>query len=174
MSIEKFMNQPCRLAASGRSTGAGCRQRGSAIVELALVLPLFLLLLFGVIDLGLSFWANLSMQHAVREGARYAVTGRNDLDPNASDQQRYRAILAQIKFSSMGVFDKVSPVISVNNTSYSSSASYNAGMFGGPGDIVVLKIDCAWPLATPLLRPFFSDGKFHFSVAATVRNEAFK
>jgi hypothetical protein len=37
----------------------------------------------------------------------------------------------------------------------------------------VLRLDCSWPVLTPMLRPFFSDGKYRFSVAATMRNEAF-
>lgn len=149
-------------------------QRGSSIIEFALIAPAFLLLLFGAIELGLMFWVNITMQHAVREGARYAITGQSGLDPDTADPERYRAVVQAIKDNSMGLFDKAGAVISVNNKSYADSAAYSATMFGQPGDILVLQLDCAWPFATPLMRPFFDDGTYHFSVAATMRNEAFK
>jgi Flp pilus assembly protein TadG len=149
-------------------------QSGSSTVELALIAPILLLLLIAVIEFGLLFWANLTMQHAVREGARYAVTGRSDLDPNIGSQQRYLAIIQKIKDSSMGLYDRIDPVISVNNgTRYGNVGSYSSTMFGGPGDILVVRLDCTWPVFTPLLTPFFTDGKYRFSVAATMRNEAF-
>jgi Flp pilus assembly protein TadG len=42
-------------------------------VEFALVLPLFLLLLFGVVEFGLIMYAKGSIAQASREGARYGV-----------------------------------------------------------------------------------------------------
>ena len=51
------------------------RRRGQTMVEFALVAPLFLLLVFGVIEFGLLLHSYITMQHAVDEAARYAVTG---------------------------------------------------------------------------------------------------
>jgi Flp pilus assembly protein TadG len=48
------------------------RSRGQALVEVALVAPLFFLLVFGTIDLGRVIWANDAVASAAREGARYA------------------------------------------------------------------------------------------------------
>jgi Flp pilus assembly protein TadG len=153
------------------------KQRGVATVEFALVAPLLFLLLCIAIDLGIALWVNLTMQYAVREGARYSVTGQSNLDPNATNQQRYLAVVQEIKNSSMGLYSLVSPtyVITINGASqtYNTQTSYSTGMFGNPGDIVVLQINCIWPLLTPLVRPFFANGKFSFSVAATMRNEGF-
>ena len=153
------------------------KQRGSAVVEFALVAPLLFLLLCVIVDVGFSLWVNLTMQYAVREGARYAVTGQSNLDPNASNQQRYLAIIEAIKDSSMGLYNAVSPTytVTVNGAtqSYNTSGSYSSGMFGNPGDIIVLQLNCAWPLMTPLVQPFFPNGTYTFSVAATMRNEGF-
>lgn len=149
------------------------RRRGAAIIEMALVAPVFFLLLIGVLEMSMLFYANLTMQYAVREGARYAVTGQANLDPNASDQQRYAAIVAKIEDSSMGLYAKVAPVISVNKVTYGAASAYTPGMFGASGDILVLQLDCTWKLATPLLSAFFTGGQYHFSVAATVRNKIY-
>ena len=149
-------------------------QRGSSVVEMAFILPLFLLLLFAMFEYSLLFFTSLTMQYAVREGTRYAVTGQSNLDPNTANQQRYLAVIQKIKDSSMGLYDRVNPIITINNsTQYNNPNSYNATMFGAPGDIVVLQIDCSWPIVNPLMRPFFSSGIYQFSVASTMRNEAF-
>ena len=48
---------------------------GAAIVEFAIILPLLLVLVFGIIEFGRAFNANISLTHAAREGAReYAIT----------------------------------------------------------------------------------------------------
>ena len=45
--------------------------RGQALVEFALVIPLFLLLLFGLVDLGRAVFVNNSLAEAARDGARH-------------------------------------------------------------------------------------------------------
>ncbi|WP_074265736.1 MULTISPECIES: TadE/TadG family type IV pilus assembly protein [Paraburkholderia] len=146
-------------------------QAGSTVVEFAIIAPLLLFVICMIIDLGLMFWVNLTMQYAVHEGARYAVTGQDNLDPNTANQQRYLAVIQDIESSSMGLYSLVNPTISV--TVNGTPATYGANMFGGPGDLVVLQLNCNWSLLTPLIAPFFSKGVYSFSVAATMRNEGF-
>ncbi|WLI87755.1 pilus assembly protein [Massilia sp. R2A-15] len=158
------------------------RMRGAVAVGFALVAPILFLLLFGIIDLALMFWVDLTMQYAVREGARYSVTGQSDLDPAASAQQRYLAVIEKIRRSSMGMYDQLNPQITVTNYGNDGSnartvnydpAAPSPAIFGGPGDIVVLQLNnCAWTRLT-VLAPLFKDGKYTFNVAATMRNEAF-
>lgn len=150
------------------------RERGASVVEFAIVAPVFFFLLFAMIELCLLFWVNITMQHAVREGARYAITGQNNLDPDASDPQRHRAVIQKIRDSSMGLYERIQPTIRVNGAGYHNPAMYNAGMFGVGGQIIVLQLECVWPVITPLIRPFFENGEYRFSVAATMRNEGFR
>jgi hypothetical protein len=49
------------------------RSPGQALVEFALVLPLFITLLLAIFDLGRVIWARNSVENAAREGARYAI-----------------------------------------------------------------------------------------------------
>lgn len=51
---------------------ARCR-RGAAAVEMALVLPLLLVILFGSVELGNYFMNEHSLSKAVRDGARFAA-----------------------------------------------------------------------------------------------------
>ncbi len=50
-------------------------RRGLATVELAIVLPVLMLLLFGIMEMGLLFKDVLMLQQGVREGGRTAALG---------------------------------------------------------------------------------------------------
>ena len=61
--------------ARGDTRGRGFRRgrgRGQALTEFAVVLPVFLMLVFGIIDLGRVIWGLDNVTNAAREGARYA------------------------------------------------------------------------------------------------------
>lgn len=51
------------------------RSRGQAMVEFALIMPLFIMILTGIIVLGLIVFFNQQMTNAAREAARFASTG---------------------------------------------------------------------------------------------------
>jgi TadE-like protein len=51
----------------------GPRSRGQALTEFALVFPILLLFLFGIIVWGLGVFYQAQLQNAAREGARYAA-----------------------------------------------------------------------------------------------------
>ena len=55
----------------GRNSGSAI---GQALVEFAMVFPIFLLVLFSIIVLGLYVFYNQQLQNAAREAARYAST----------------------------------------------------------------------------------------------------
>lgn len=48
-------------------------QRGAAVVEFAIVLPVLLLLLFGIIEMGFALYDKAMITHASREGARAGI-----------------------------------------------------------------------------------------------------
>jgi Flp pilus assembly protein TadG len=58
-------------------------QRGAAVVELALVLPLLVMLIFGLITTGLAYTDHLAISNAAREGARLGSSA-DYTTPNAS------------------------------------------------------------------------------------------
>ena len=51
-----------------------------SMVEFALVLPVLLALIFGIIEFGRLFQAWLSVQNSARFAVRYAVTGNYNFD----------------------------------------------------------------------------------------------
>jgi len=54
------------------------RRRGEAIVEFAVVLPVLILIVLGIVVLGKMFFDYLTVQNAAREGARAAAVGKSD------------------------------------------------------------------------------------------------
>lgn len=52
----------------------GGDQRGAALVEFAILAPLLLMLLFGIVSVGIAFNHNLALTHAARESGRFAAT----------------------------------------------------------------------------------------------------
>ncbi len=60
------------LTGAWRSSHGGWRSRGQSLVEFALVLPIFILFLFGLIDGGRLVYQHSVLSQAAREGARLA------------------------------------------------------------------------------------------------------
>jgi Flp pilus assembly protein TadG len=58
-------------------------QRSQALIEFALISPVLLLLLFGIVDIGRAVFYYDTLNHAAREGARTAVRASNPLPTNA-------------------------------------------------------------------------------------------
>jgi len=48
-------------------------EKGAAAIEMAFALPILLLFVYGIFQLGVILQANAGMQHALGEGARYAT-----------------------------------------------------------------------------------------------------
>lgn len=68
---------PCAGPLSGKR-GRG-RAEGQELVELGLLIPVLLLVAFGVLDLGRLFHAYITITNSAREGARYGTFDPNDV-----------------------------------------------------------------------------------------------
>ncbi len=65
------------------------RESGQSLVEVALVFPVLLMLLLGLLDFGRAFYAVVSLRDAADEGAAYA-----SLDPSNTAEIVQRAVAA--------------------------------------------------------------------------------
>ena len=68
------------------------RQRGNSFVEAAFVLVPLLALIFAVVDFGLAIFIRGTLQHATREGVRYAITYQT-LDAQTAHDPSIKAIV---------------------------------------------------------------------------------
>jgi len=60
-------------------------KKGQALVEFALIAPLFFLLMFGMIDWGLYFYSAIIVENAVRDACRAGITW-NDWSTNEANR----------------------------------------------------------------------------------------
>lgn len=76
-------DQPSRSRRFPRGRGG----KGAALVEFAIILPVFFLLVFGIIEFGYAFFQQLDLRHGAREGARLAaVNYKTTASPSPTDQ----------------------------------------------------------------------------------------
>jgi hypothetical protein len=98
-----------------RRTVRGFREdeRAQALVEFALVLPIFLLLVTGIFDVARAVWQENSLAYAAREGTRYAIVHgsggspvvgpcSNCLNPAANNLGN---IVSAVTTNAIGVYD---------------------------------------------------------------------
>lgn len=151
------------------------RERGVAIVEFAFAAILFFTLVLSIIDWSYLFFTNLTMQHAVREGARYAVTGQSGLDPGGGGD-RCAAARERIRLEAMGMYEQTgSTTIFKTIDAAGNITTLGGGSCYGAGQVIIIQVDSAVSPLTPFVRPFFSatGNQYRFSVSTTMKNEAY-
>jgi TadE-like protein/PKD domain len=122
--------------------------RGQALVEFALVLPLLLLMLLMALDFGRVFFGWVALQNASRIGADYAAghaDAWNGSDPlKQADRDRYQElVLADLKAINCNL-DTPDPV---------ADPIFPTGF--DDGDLVRVNLDCSFGLLTPLAENLF-------------------
>jgi hypothetical protein len=142
-----------------------------ALIEAALITPLFFLLTFSIVEFGAVFYAYLALENGVSLATRYAVTG-NLLDDPASPGtplSRQESIKAAMRQST--------PTLTIDDSMFSfSHASPGGGGWvggsGGPNDIERVTVDYTWKFFTPLFWAFFPpDGELNLRVDSAMKNE---
>jgi Flp pilus assembly protein TadG len=136
------------------------QQDGSAVVEFALVITPFLVLLFAIFETTLIFFSGQALETAVADASRLILTGQAQ-GQGMSQADFKSAVCAKIyglfncqqgvyvdvkTFSSFSGVTMPSPVDAQGN--FQNNFSYQPG---GPCDIVVVRLFYQWPLQVPLL-----------------------
>lgn len=74
----------------------GLRGKGQALAEFALVVPVFMLLVGGIIQFGILFWGQNTLTQIVRDAGRYAATVKDCTTAYETDiVSKTQAIAAQ-------------------------------------------------------------------------------
>jgi Flp pilus assembly protein TadG len=78
-----------------RKIGGCCRtgESGQSIVEFAILLPVLLMMLLGLMEWGFVLWTKTTFANAVREGARDAVVIRDWDTNNATRQTEIKSLV---------------------------------------------------------------------------------
>lgn len=80
------MNNIQEAGRPGRRWAMTGEDRGASAVEFALVVPILVVLVFGIINFGALFSQKLALNNAVREGARAAVVAGTGPNANVTTQ----------------------------------------------------------------------------------------
>jgi Flp pilus assembly protein TadG len=116
------------------------RHEGQSLVEFAVVLPVFLLILAGILDFGLGLYSQMTVINAAREGARLGVV----------DAGNVAAIDARVQAMTAGL-DKTKLTVNITceRPVGSSFVSCSAPQWQ-PGDAVVVKVGYTYKMLWPL------------------------
>jgi Flp pilus assembly protein TadG len=151
--------------------------RGTTIVEFALVLPIFLLLVLGIFDFGRYFFVDHTLQYATREGMRLALVGRTLTDGNGNPMSREASIIQTIKDNASLAVDPSSLSIYIYPvaTGYGDPTGWDTSQpnAGGSGSNMRVKTRYTYEFMTPLIGAFFTGGKILVEAQGTYMNEMF-
>jgi len=78
-------------------------ERGQAMVEFVIVLPILCMLLFGIVQFGITFNHYLTLTDSVRAGARRAAVSREVSDPVGAAVSQVRSSASDLKQSDLAV-----------------------------------------------------------------------
>lgn len=79
------------------------REGGQAMVEFVIVLPILCVLLFGIVQFGITFNHYLTLTDSVRAGARRAAVSREASDPVGAAVSEVRSSAADLNQSDLTV-----------------------------------------------------------------------
>ncbi|MDD2485433.1 MAG: TadE/TadG family type IV pilus assembly protein [bacterium] len=113
------------------------RNKGQSLVEMALIMPLFLLLIMGLLQFSIILRSKLVLEHAVREGGRLAAVMALEAD---SDDK-----IKQTVINAAGTLD---PILRKMDISVSPSELETGRMSGYPITVIV---NYSLPLQIPVI-----------------------
>jgi Flp pilus assembly protein TadG len=110
-------------------------QKGQALVEFVIILPVVLLMILGIVQFGMMLNSYLSITNAVREGARVGIIGSTD---------------TEIRGAVIGT----SPSLQPGSMTISITPSENTR---NSGDTLTVSIDYNYQLTVPIISNLFNN-----------------
>ena len=151
-------------------------RKGAAMVEFALVAPIFLLLVFGVFEFGRYFFVQHTIQYATREGARIALVGVRLQNPDNTYMTREESIIRTIRENAAIAVDPAELQISIFpvGAGYSDPDEWETTVNAGEGgDYMRVRVLYTYRFLVPLIGDFFPSGTDVIEAQMLYRNELF-
>jgi hypothetical protein len=129
------------------------RTRGQALVEMAIILPVLILLLVMAIDFGRVFFGWVALQNAVRIGADLAAQSHTSWPPADNTETenlaltRYQELITQDLQAANCAFTTPHEDPTFTDLDSDGQIEY--------GDLATVEIACSFPLITPLAEGIF-------------------
>jgi len=142
------------------------------VAEFALSLPIFFILIFGVMDFGRMFFIQENVQQAVAAGARYASTGNHQSGTDPKTGKSYTRVASISNYIQLLAATSIGMGAQLGSLQVSSVAG-GSGSAGGPQDIETISMTTTVNLMTPVIKKFFPNGQYTFTSSVTIKNEPF-
>jgi Flp pilus assembly protein TadG len=121
------------------------KERGQDLAEYALILPIFLLVIFSIFDMGRAVYYYSALQNSVREGARYGIIYPEDVT-GIENIVRQKAV--GLNVNDLNIY-----------TSYPS------------GDTIQVRATFQFHIVTPIIGALFGTNELTFSGQTTMHIE---
>ena len=143
------------------------RTRGEGLVEFAVVLPFFFLLMFGILDLGHLYFVQVTLENAIRQAGRYSVTGAHE-----NGKSRVASIQDVATKAAMGL--DITQCIVSSSSGTETGGVGNVNSAGLPGENVTISLTTHLTLFTPMTDHIYGTNSVGtFTESVTFRNELF-
>lgn len=173
-------------------------KKASMTVELAIILPVFLFTVIGILETGMLFFTSSSLENAVLHSSRFGILGkenatqtRQEIILDIIEQQTFGRVdmknvtLTTLVYENFSDINKEEPYEDSNGDGmYTTGETYSdlnnngqwdedLGQFGlgEAGDIVLYKINYSYSSLTGFMDPLFEN--LTLSAAVAVRNEPY-
>ena len=168
--------------------------KGATAIEFAIIAPVFFMMLWGIFETGLVFFASQTLTHGLQATSRQIRTGQaaaDELSQSAframvCDQVNYllscdadRLYIDVQSYSSFGGVAFPEPLDEDGNFDNVNMNHFNIGESGniaGGSSIVLVRAFYVWPLITPVFSQFFANmpgDKRLLSASVAFKNEPF-
>lgn len=137
------------------------RSRGQSIVELALILPVLMLLVASTLDLGRMFYSQVTITNAAREGAYEAAYGPASFVANGNCDKDTNRVMCRVLSEAKGSFVQVAKA--------DVSLACNPSCSKGIGNTVTVTVLGHFQLLTPIMAPFLGGSDVVLTSTATAQ-----
>jgi Flp pilus assembly protein TadG len=144
--------------------------RGQSLVEFALTLPVFLLVVFGAIDMARYYNTQEQMTHVIRSALRKAVVYRTDDSSNTLTRREY--FIQQAQAANGKGMALVLPPTNPNSASSTDSIIMNPANCGDHDQDVTVTIQKSFRFITPFLNEIAAGagGSYPYTMKVTIKS----
>lgn len=135
-------------------------EKGQSMVEFALVLPVLVAVVFGIIDFGWLFFNKLSVENGAREGARYAAVQAAEQTPDAMKPMVMQKVKANVSVALADDDVEITQEVTDIDGDGTPEAKY-----------VTVKVMADVPVLTPIVGVFFPNNTCHMTSSVKMHIE---
>jgi Flp pilus assembly protein TadG len=157
-------------------------RRGTTAIEFAIIGPLFLLLIFGILENAIILWSQAVLDNATRDAARLTLTGQSQNGGTTFPTALCKGISGlmtcgnlQYRVQTGSSFAGMSNGITFSNGSAVGFSTYPTAVNGGgPGSYVLVQVIYNRPFIVPWVGSLMSTtGKVQILATAAFENEPY-